>query len=459
MGKEEVEIRHCNSLEELKLAIEQYGPGVLYRGQTQHYPDLNNAPTLLTSFQRKGCVPDLMIKWTYYAKRALHHLVRGWNDTDDIATNQAILQHYGFRSFFLDATGDPRVAAWFASNDFESKVSVNLVEDSFEDPVLLRTLNACFIPSDRMGHVYLICQKALRKSEIQAVHLSEIATHEGSPRYMRQDAYMVGPLIQSGLASECIICHITAPAEVFRDFAGEYSADWLFPEPSDDPVYRELLAMPWEKMSQIPGDGLEAFMRSLELPEYSNHLRKHMPTESAMYRPFWTRNLPPLPDCLTANVVHILCGSSLYHGFGAPRVILPHLNKLLEEYDEISIELDGLVYHGMGTRYGKGVAISKLPGNIVSVFEYGVDHPGLRIMKIGKFYGMHYLINKNGAWERVKHKDDCMCGSAHSENFELLGRVDLSLENDELERVLPDLYVQKGVDPNSDLLATWGEPY
>lgn len=457
-----METRHCNSLGELKAAIDQYGPGVLYRGQTEHYTGLGGTPSLSTSFQRKGCVPDLMIKWAYYAKRALQHLVRGWKDTDDIATNQAILQHYGFRSFFLDATGDPRVAAWFASNKFESKPSVNLVEDCFEDPVLLRTLDAWFVPSDRMGHLYLICQKALRQSAIQAVHLSEIATHEGAPRYVRQDAYMVGPLIQRGLGGDCILCHITAPAEVFRDFAGGYSVGWLFPEPSDDPVYRELLAMPWEKMRQIPDDGLEAFRRALDLPEYSYHLRKHMPPESAMYRPFWTRNLPPPPDCLTApvkQIVQILCGSSLYHGVGAPRVFLSQLNKLIEEYDEISIELDGLVYHGMGMRYGKGVGIAKLPDNIVSVFEYGVDHPGLRIMGIGRFYGMHYLIKENGAWERVLYKDDCTCGSEHAENFELLGRVDLSLEDGALERVGPGLFVQKGVDPTSDLRATWGESY
>ena len=457
-----MEARHCETLEEFKSAIEQYGPGVLYRGQTQHYSGSGDVPSLLTSFQREGCVPDLMIKWSYYAKRALQHLVHGWKENDDTATNQAILQHYGFRSFFLDASGDPRVAAWFASNRFESKIAVNLVEDCFEDPVLLRTRDARFVPTKGMGHVYLICQNALRQSGIQAVHLSEIATHEGAPRYVRQDAYMVGPLIQSGLSGDCILCHITAPAEVLRDFAGEYSTGWLFPEPSDDPVYRELLAMPWEKMRYVSDDGLEAFWRSLELPEYSYHLQKHMPPESAMYRPFWTRNLPPPPDCLTATttkIVQILCGSALYHGVSAPRLILSQINRLLQEYDEISIELDGLVYHGMGTRYGKGVGIAKMPEDIVSVFEYGIDHPGLRIMGIGRFYGMHYRIDGNGGWERVLHEDDCACGSDHAENFRLLGRVDASLGDGQLECVEPGLYVQKDIDPTSDSRATWGEPY
>lgn len=451
---------HCGTLEELIAGIERYGPGVLYRGQAQHFVGPDGLPSLSTSFQRQGCVPDLMIKWTYYAKRALQHLVHGWKDTGDTATNQAILQHYGFRSFFLDASGDPRVAAWFASNRFESKIVVNLVEDYFEDPVWLRTLDAWFVPNEDIGHLYLISQKSLRRSGVQAVHLSEIATGEGTPRYVRQDAYMVGPLIHGGLDGECILCHITAPSEVLRRFAGENSTAWLFPEPSADPVYRELLAMPWEKMRNVPNSGLEAFRRSLDLPEYSSHLQKHMPARSAMYRPFWTKDLPPLSEGQTATkIAQLLCDSSLYHGTSPPRFTLQEINKLLNEYDEISIELDGLVYHGMGTRYGKGVGIVKMPEDIVCVFEYGIDHPGLRIMGVGRFYGLHYRIDSNGGWERITHEEDCACGSDHGENFSLLGRIDRSLEDKWLECVNPGLYVQSGVESTSDPQATRGEPY
>jgi len=453
---------HCDTIEDLEVAIGRYGPGILYRGQTQHYAGADGQPSLSTSFQRHGCVPDLMIKWTYYAKRALQHLVRGWKETDDAATNQAILQHYGFRSFFLDASGNPRVAAWFANNRFESKNVINMVEDCFEDPVWLRTLNARFVPAEEVGHLYLISQKALRQRGIQAVHLLEIATNEGTPRYVRQDAYMVGPLVQSGLHGDCLVAHITAPSEVLRDFAGDCIAEWLFPEPSDDPVYAELLAMPWEKLRHLPDGGIEAFRRSLELPEYSYHLQKHMPPRSAMYRPFWTRDLPPPSDCMAApemQMAQVLCGSTLYHGVSAPCFVLPELNKLLNIYDEISIELDALVYHGMGTRYGKGVGMVKMPGEIVCVFEYGVDHPGLRIMEVRRFYGMHYRIDTEGSWQRILHEEDCACGSDHADNFRLLGRVDVALKDGWIECVAPGLYLQKDVDPTSDPKATWGEPY
>jgi hypothetical protein len=403
-----------------------------------------------------------MMKWAYYAKRALQHLVHGWRETGDPATDQAILQHYGWRSFFLDASGDPRVAAWFASHRFESKTVINMVEDCFEDPVWLRTKDAWFIPADGSGNLYLIGHKALRQCNIQAVHLSEIATKEGAPRYVRQDAYMVGPLIRNGLGGDCVLCHITAPTEVFRALAEGLSTDWLFPEPSDDPVFRELLAMPWEKMRHVPDDILEAFKRTLELPEYSSHLQKHMPARSAMYRPFWTRDLPPPPghQATTAGqMTQVLCGTSLYHGSSRPRFLLPNIAKLLATCEEISIEFDGLVYHGMGCIYGKGVGIVKMAGDIVCVFEYGIEHPGLRIMNIGRFYGMHYRINEDGIWERITHEEDCKCGSEHAENFSLLGRVDLALKDGWIRCVEPGLYVETDVDPTSDKRATWGEPY
>lgn len=457
-----METIHCETTHELRAAIERYGPGVLYRGQVEHYPDKDGLPSLSTSFQRHGCVPDLMIKWTYYAKRALEHLVRGWKETDDTATNQAILQHYGFRSFYLDASGDPRAAAWFACNRFHSKAAVDMVEDCFEDPVWLRTLNASFVPTEELGHLYLISKKSLRQYGVQAVHLSEIATREGAPRYVRQDAYMVGPLIQSGLSVDCLLCHVTAPAVVLRDFAGDYSTSWLFPEPSDDPVYRELLAMPWEKMRHVQDDVLEVFSRSLELPEYSYNLQKHMPPRSAMYRPFWTRDLPPPPGLkieAPLRVTQLLCSSAIYHGVSAPRTILPEISMLLESCDEISIELDGLVYHGMGTRYGKGVGIVKMAVDVTCVFEYGVDHPGLRIVGIGRFYGIHYRIDREGRWERVLHDEDCACGSDHADNFALLGRVDVALSSGWLQRADAHLFVQRDLDAISDPKATWGEPY
>jgi len=133
--------------------------------------------------------------------------------------------------------------------------------------------------------------------------------------------------------------------------------------------------------------------------------------------------------------------------------------KLLAACEEISIEYDGLVYYGMDCIYGKGVGVVKMGGDVFCVFEYGVEHPGLRIMDVKRFYGVHYRVAEGGIWERFAHEDDCNCGSEHIESFSLLGRVDQALKEGWINCVEPGLYVQKGVDPTSDKRATWGEPY
>ncbi|MGJ4748483.1 FRG domain-containing protein, partial [Leptospira sp. SA-E8] len=219
---------HCKSLEELKAAIDLSGPDGLFRGQTRHFQREDGSPSLTTTFSRYGCIPDLMIRWQHYACEILKKYVKGRTDTPDLATDQAVLQHYGWRSFFLDATGDAKVAAWFASNEYRSSKIVNFVEDCFEDPVSLISEMGSFERAKGMGHLYVLSRKMIRHSHIEAVHLSEIATNTGNPRYVCQDAYMVGPIDPLGLAIDCIGYHITATSDVLAAYAQGLTLETLF---------------------------------------------------------------------------------------------------------------------------------------------------------------------------------------------------------------------------------------
>lgn len=389
-----------------------------------------------------------MIKWLHYASQILSKYVQGRTETLDLATDQAVLQHYGWRSFFLDATGDARVAAWFASNKWSSSKVVNLVEDCFESPVSLVSEMASFESANGMGHLYVISRKMLRRARIDAVHLSEIATNVGSPRYIRQDAYMVGPIDPEGLAVDCVTYHITAPSSLLAAYAQGLSSQKLFPDPNDDPILNELLSMPWEMIGEHIG-GIDFFRRSLPLPEYRSHVAKHMPSSSAMYRPFWLKDMPQDPDD-PASISHVLCSGGLYYGNSAPNFTLPHLTELLSASDGILIEPQGLVYHGMGPLYGKGVIVMKKDGDLVHISGIGVEHPGLQIQRIGKFPGLHFRVDEAGTWHRTKHPEDCDCGEDHDDHIRLLGRVDAGLSDGRFVRHDKLIYVEKGIDPCSD---------
>lgn len=77
---------------ELESAIAKYGDDALFRGQTAHYGDPNK-PSVVTSFDRRGCIPSQMLKWSRYATNVLDVFVRDYDDPQ--GHNQALLQHYG----------------------------------------------------------------------------------------------------------------------------------------------------------------------------------------------------------------------------------------------------------------------------------------------------------------------------------------------------------------------------
>lgn len=118
------------SLAELSTAIGRVGPDALFRGQTSHC-GADNETGLKTSFDRQGCVPPLMIKWAHYAEFMLRQLAETRSVLDRLEFVQAVLQHYGWRSFYLDLSASATVSAFFAGWRWVSRNAVEMVEDCF----------------------------------------------------------------------------------------------------------------------------------------------------------------------------------------------------------------------------------------------------------------------------------------------------------------------------------------
>jgi hypothetical protein len=114
----------CENLADLRRALDGLAPGALFRGQTREYQRSDGGPDIRTSFDRHGCIPNRMLKWWHYSRAILATYVKEFDGLTDLATDQAILQHYGWRSFFLDATADPAVACWFAATAMASSNAV-----------------------------------------------------------------------------------------------------------------------------------------------------------------------------------------------------------------------------------------------------------------------------------------------------------------------------------------------
>lgn len=227
----------CKNVDDLRSFFENVAPGSLYRGQTKEFRRADGGPDIRTSFARHGCIPDRMLKWWHYSRTILAHHVKAFDEFTDLATDQAILQHYGWRSFFLDVTTNPAVASWFAGNKYGSKRSCELLEDCFEDPVFNLREHAKYTPAEEIGCVYVLNRKALRARDIQTVDLVEITTVAGRPRFLAQSAFMVGKL-DGQLPDDCIHARVLAPSSTFRDYAAQYpdiTEERLFPGPTPIP--------------------------------------------------------------------------------------------------------------------------------------------------------------------------------------------------------------------------------
>lgn len=404
----------CQDVRALEAALEDLPPGALLRGQTREYFREDGGPDLRTSMDRHGCQPQRMLKWWHYARAILSAYVKGFDGRTDLAVDQAILQHYGWRSFFLDATSEAAVACWFASHAFQTEPSVELVEDCWEDPVFIRRSRADYCPAYGQGCLYAISRKSLRAHDIGAIDLVEIATEEGRHRCAAQSAFMVGPL-KDNLPDDCVVTIIRAPNTVFGTIAAQsdLTTECLFPGPRIDPVMAALMSIPWTKLDIDDGGvDIDAFDRGLPLPEYEIRALRRLPPSAALYRRFWLAD-GVRPGTRFGDTTFYLTRETLFHGTAPGAMQFPRLTALVREKISVAVEIDGLIRHPYGprgSRYCKGIYLEALQDGAILLTELGVEHPGARPAGFGIMRGAYFVSDHNGAWSLIDHPDQCRCG-------------------------------------------------
>lgn len=447
----------CLDTDALERALANLAPGSLFRGQTREYRRADGGPDLRTSFDRHGCQPPRMLKWWHYSRAILSAYVKAFDGLTDLAVDQAILQHYGWRSFFLDATSDAAVACWFAANRYHAEPCGELIEDCWEDPLFVKRERAWYAPADDEGCIYVISRKALRARDLQAVDLLEITTIEGQHRCAAQSAFMVGPL-RGNLPDDCVITRIRAPSSIFAAYAARFpdmDAERLFPGPQKDPVMAALLSIPWIKLDV--GDealGIDFFERGLPLPEYSVGSLRRLGPASAFYRRHW------LADSVKSGtrfgeVAFFLTEETLFHGTASGDMRFPRLTKLVRENIGVAVEIDGLVRHPYGrsgTFYSKGVYVEGQPNGSILLTELQTDHPGARPAGFGITRGLYFNADAAGVWERIDHPEQCNCGKVlhHAHHLTVAEHFEHALGEPGFRRVRDNVFASPDVIVQSD---------
>jgi hypothetical protein len=399
-----------------------------------------------------------MLKWWHYSRTILACHVKAFDGFTDLPTDQAILQHYGWRSFFLDVTTDPAVASWFAGNKYSSERSCELLEDCFEDPVFILREHAKYTPANEIGCVYVLNRKALRAHNIQAVDLVEITTVAGRPRFLAQSAFMVGKL-DDQLPDDCIHARVFAASSTFREYAAQYpdiTEERLFPGPDSDPVLASLLSLPWVKRDGADTGKIEIdfFERGLQLPEYNTRLKRRTLPSTAYYRRFWIGEVANTHSVLNA-AIFFLTAETLYHGTAPNTLHFPLTTKLLREKRAVVVEIDGLVrspYNIGSQQYGKGIYIEIGDDGLVLVTELAVDHPGGRPAGCGITRGRYFQIADDCHWIAIEHDQQCDCGRIehHAHHMIVAEHFEDMLARMAFCEVRPGLFASADVDPASD---------
>lgn len=407
----------------------------LFRGQLHHYENAG-ASNIVSSFSRLGCSPPEMLKWHHYSSNILRGMLG--SAASDLALCQALLQHYGWRSFYIDVSTDPAVAAWFGAYQYHEETIIDSCEDCNEMPVWLRRKFASYEEAEEgSGHLYAISRSRLPEG-VEAIDLAQIGTWGTRSRYSVQSAWLIGPLSRAPLPPETIGYHLIADRDILREYAtqeGFQTTESMFPPPEEDAALATLLRLPWKI---IPTDGPEfipAFRRTIEFPEYHRSYRRILSPSLALYKGTSVATLPRAPE--GPDDIHVVAIPELAMFGHPPQASLdrfPHIQRLLPRHAVVVFEIDNLILRGElegQALYCKGMSLAVHDQGLIEVSEQWVEHPGMTLTCGGACRGWFYEISEDGIWARHHHQDECLCGNEeiHIELFQRLHGIEEYLAN------------------------------
>ena len=366
----------------------------------------------MSSMVRSGCVPGHTQLWSYYAKEVIQAVWGHEPVPTPIVMSQAILQHYGWRSFFVDATAAAAVASWFAGYRLQIENCFEITADSAGTPVaLVHEVGNCSA-HDGIGHLYVLSREAICKAGIELHDLVGAlpARADGIVRPIAQDAWLIGPL--RALPSVSIIAHISAPAQAFRDYAesaGLIEMSRVFPSPAEDSILRYLFSVPWELIHGRVRD-LPIYMRGLRLPEYSFKPLKCHPADEAFFSPFWIAQ--NRGGDLLQNALFLRAPRGRLFGDQGKCECMPELIALVRKHGMVVVESDLPISYPehVGTmEYGKGIVVKAHGDRLIEISSLSLDLSGCCAEGIGVAYGWFYECSGHGKLSRVQHAEECPC--------------------------------------------------
>lgn len=203
---------------------------LLFRGQTRIYDKIMSGRARPDSF----VVPEVENGWNTIVNRLT-------KKSSSTKFNQAILQHYGLATFYIDLTSDPLTAAWFACNKYEDLKPTMWIGNTFrlQDEATYKAI------TDDVGYIYLL-EIPNYKEMLDRNELFDITNEGIFLRPKNQSAYLMldqPPRLPNPNS------FIKTTLQIDRSkFTSSKTLKELFPNPKKDKGYANLLDVPFVQL-------------------------------------------------------------------------------------------------------------------------------------------------------------------------------------------------------------------
>jgi FRG domain len=202
-------------------SLSESNPGhlLLYRGQN------NLHPTVRSRLSR----PD--VRYEPDVEQGLSAIAGNILGSDiitprNIHFRKAVLQHYGYKTHYVDVTSDPVVAAWFSTSRFESHPLL------YGGALTRRIEQVCYVTrTEGIGFVLVLAVPNAEALKARR-RLFDISTLKPFLRPGRQKAWLLydrKPLLPD--PNEFWVATISVDCSKFKS---ELSSNYLFPLPTED---------------------------------------------------------------------------------------------------------------------------------------------------------------------------------------------------------------------------------
>ncbi len=227
---------------------------LVLRGQTHAHPPRPSAARPPATDEEAMARRYATVIWEAAARAVLpvnENEPHGLSDARQVAVGMAVLQHYGFRSWFIDVTEDAAVALWFARWRYTDRTElIGLGSHDDTQAAAVATQHAMspirlaeYVPHHDDGYVDVFATDPSSPLLLDLPHL----VPETATRLHRQSGAGLLPDADGTYATSHIarVRVRVAPEDAQRPTDGRVlDQRWLFPDTDNDHVYAALLRAP-----------------------------------------------------------------------------------------------------------------------------------------------------------------------------------------------------------------------